>query len=270
MPISGFLSLRLYSDTRPHFKHIAGLQKGLIVVYKGTELVGEGAGFGVPVARYDNRTYFSTSSKVRVFEEHDRATALKQFNLDTIHELKFRETKIENRTMRTVARRLAELYEKHKHWRPIIQQGFLNSLGMRDAFVQAEPVGRVTMTYKMETSNVHVEADIELLNKDRLQKVCILNEQSSKHFRKYHDSNGEVLLDRHIGAWDCVEADWACIMSESGEVGFRVWKVDDATLCRGRESTGTGYDWVGLDYELGPERTRFEYDIEVIGKAKQK
>jgi len=267
MPISGFLSLRLYSDTRPHFKHITRLQKGLIVVYRGTELVGEGAGFGVPVARYKNRTYFSRSSKVRVFEEHNCTKVVKQFNLDTIHELRFRKTKIENRTMRTVARRLAELYEKHKHWRRIIQQGFLNRLGMRDAFVPAEPAGRVTMTYRIEPSHVHVEADIKLSSKDRLQKVCILNEQGSKYFRKYCDSKGQVLLDRHIGAWDYVEADWARITSESGQVGFCVWKVDDATLYRGRESTGSDYDWIGLDYELGPERTRFEYDIEVFGKA---
>ncbi len=268
MPISGFLSLRLYSDTRPHSKHIAGLQKGLIIVYKGRELVGEGTGFGVPVARYDDRTYFSRSSKIRVFEERERTTALKQFNLDTIYELRLRKTRIENRTMRTVARRLAELYEKHKHWRPVLQQGFLNRVGMRDAFVQTEPAGTVTVTYRIESSHVHIEVDMKLLNKNRLQKVCILNEQGSKHFRKYSDSQGEVLLDGHIGAWDCVEAEWACIMSESGQVGFRLWRVDDTTLCRGRESAGNAYDWVGLDYELGPERTRFEYDIEVFGKAK--
>lgn len=269
MPISEFLSLRLYSDTRPHLKHIAELQKGLIIVYEGRELVGEGTGFGVPVARYDNRTYFSRSSKVRVFGERECITALKQFNLDTIYELRFRTTKIENRTMRAVARRLCESYEKHKHWRPIIQQGFLNSLGMRNAFVQAEPAGRVTVKYRIESSHVHVDADITRLNKNRLQKVCFLNEQGSQHFRKYCDSNGRVLLDKHIGAWDCIEADWACIMDESGQVGFRLWRVDDATLCRGREFAGSAYDWVGLDYELGPERTRFEYDIEFLGSNVQ-
>jgi len=270
IPISEFLSLRLYSDTRPHCDRIADLQKGLIFVYQGEELVGEGTGFGVPIARYQDKTYFPGSSTVQIFQKVDCITAIKKFSLDMIYELKFRKARIESTITRKLLRYLSELYQKHKHWRPILQQNLLGHFGVQTNFVRTKPVGHVVVTYRVETSLIHVKADFKLLKKEGLQKVFLLNEQSSKHFRKYFDSNGAVLFDKHIDAWDNVEADWTCIYNESGEVGFRLWNAKDAILRRGREFLEGTLDWVGLDYEIGPEKTFFEYDIEVLENLKQK
>ncbi len=269
IPISDFFSLRLYSDTNPHHQHIADLQKGLILVYKGIELVGEGTGFGVPVARYRSRTYFPGSSTVQVLHKKECTIVHKQFVLDTVLEMRFRHVRIENKAIRSFARYMAELYKKHRHWRPVLQQNFLKYLGTQDRFVKAKPAGNVTVTYLLDTAIVNVKADFEFLKRDNLEKICLLNEQSSRFFRKYFDSNGIVLLDKQIGEWEKVESEWACISNASGEKGFRLWKVKDTLLYRGREFFGGSLDWVGLDYEVGSEIKNLEYNIELFERLEQ-
>ena len=62
-----------------------------------------------------------------------------------------------------------------------------------------------------------------------------------------------------------VNGEWACILNKTSDAGFRLWKVKDAILYRGREYLADFFDWAGLDYEIGCEKTRFKYDIEILG-----
>lgn len=262
--------MRLYSDTRPHYYHIAGLQKGLILVKQGAELVGEGTGFGVPVVRYRDKTYFSGSSTLRISQTGNSTTLVKKFVLDMIHEIRFRKTRIENKITRRFAKFLAELYEKHKRWRLLFLHSLLKRAGIQSLFVQVKPAGKVTVIYRIDPPFIHVKALFELWKKEGLQKIFLLNEQGSRFFRKYCDSNCTVLFDKHIGTWDAVEAEWACVFSKSGEFGFCLRKVEDTVLHRGREFLEGILDWVGLDYEFSPHKTCFEYDIELFGASKDK
>jgi hypothetical protein len=109
-----------------------------------------------------------------------------------------------------------------------------------------------------------VSADFRDSDRRRLQKIFMLNEQGSTFFRKYVDSRGTELLDTGIGAWDGIGTKWACLKILNGEFGFRLWRVDDSTLRRGREFLKGSLDWVGLDYEVNPEKDVFEYAIEVL------
>ena len=171
---------------------------------------------------------------------------------------------------RKIRMRFEELYMRHKRWRLLPLANLSKNMGFQKGFVRTEPRGKVAMTYRIEPTLIHVTADFDLLERGSVQKIFLLNEQGSKYFRKYSDSNGVVLFDKQIGAWEKVESKWACVSDLNGEVGFRLWKVKDATLARGREFLKGTFDWIGLDYELGPEKAEFEYSIEIVGSQKEK
>lgn len=190
MPISKQLSLRLYSNTLPHRDHISCLQKGLILIHRGVELSGEGTGFGVPVLRYRDRDYFSGSSTVQTFHNDNCTTAVKNFRFDVALERNFRGVKSRNKMMRKLVRRLEELYQRHGNWMwLILKKSLLETFGVQTSFVQVKPVGTVSVVFRIENSLIHVKADFNSLEKDGLEKIFLLNEQASSHFRKYCDSN---------------------------------------------------------------------------------
>lgn len=266
--ISEKLSLQLYSDTRPHSGHIAGLQKGLGLVHNGTSRVGEGTGLGVPVARYREKTYFSGSSNIRIFQKNNRTIVVKQFVLDMVSQKRFRKAKIGSNLVRELWMRLDDLYMKHKRLRLLQINDLFKSMGFKISYVKVKPKGIVNVTYSIEPPIIHIKADFSSLEKKSLQRIFVLNEQGASYFRKYSDSNDTVLFDKKIGAWNSVEAEWACISNEKSEFGFRLWKVEDAALHVGRELLEGTFNWVGLDYEVNPEKTSFEYDIEILGSPK--
>lgn len=268
--VSNLLSLRLYSDTRPHHHHIADLQKGLILARGEKELVGEGTGFGVPIVRYRNKTYFSGSSTVRISKKRCETIVLKQFVLDMISRKQFSSVQVDTSVMRKLGMSLDELYMRHKHLRLLPLANLSKNLGVKKSFVRVAPIGKVSITYRIDLPLIHVTANFNLSEKESVQKIFLLNEQGSKYFRKYSDSNGVVLLDKQIGAWEKIESQWACFSTQNGEVGFRLWKVKDAALTRGREFLKGTFDWAGLDYELSPDKTEFEYDIEITGSQRHK
>ena len=55
--ISENVSLRLYSDCRPHNFKIANIQKGLVFLFNDKEVVEEGIGFGAPVVIYGDSVF---------------------------------------------------------------------------------------------------------------------------------------------------------------------------------------------------------------------
>ncbi|NIO36161.1 hypothetical protein GTO27_00495, partial [Candidatus Bathyarchaeota archaeon] len=69
----------------------------------------------------------------------------------------------------------------------------------------------VVVTYGISRDRISVKVDFSLLLKRNLQRIAILNEQSSRFFRRYSDSKGTKLIDEKIGSWETVEAEWASI-----------------------------------------------------------
>lgn len=234
-------------------------------MHKGAERVGEGIGFGVPIVRYNGKTYFSATSTVQIGPKGDHATAVKRFTLDMISERNFAGVNMEYRPIHNLTTYIDGLYRKHKHLRLLTLVNLAKNLGLQTEFVKVRSIGTVTITYRIRPPILRVEASLDSIRKDRLETVFLSNEQSSRFFVKYHDSSGGVLYDKQIGAWEKVEADWACISNKTDETGFRLWKVKDAILYRGREYIKGFLDWAGLDYEIGTEKTRFEYNVEILG-----
>lgn len=77
------------------------------------------------------------------------------------------------------------------------------------------------------------------------------------------------LADKQIGAWDTVEAERASMTDSLGIFGFGLRRMNHSVLRRGREFLEGLLDWVGLDYEIDPKNTTFEYDIEILGAKSQ-
>jgi len=264
-PISDAVSLRVYSSTEPHNSKIAYLQKGLILVIGGAEAVGEGTGFGLPVLVYTDETYFSGSSKIHVSHRADCCIIWKEFTMDRVARNSFRNVALENHAARGLITHLANLYQKHPGFRFLTLKELTRRMSINKVFPKTEPIGNVTVTYKIDKSCITVSADFKDLNRNGLQKIFMLNEQGSKLFRKYTDSKCTELMDKEIGAWDTVDGEWACLKTLNGKFGFRLWNVKSSVLRRGREFLDGSLDWVGLDYEISRRDDVFGYAIDVLG-----
>ena len=264
VPISDFLTLRIYSDTRPHNWKTADLQKGLILVYKGAETIGEGTGFGVPVVKYDDETYFSGTSRVYVSQQKWPIIVRKEFSMDKIARNKFKGIRLENKKLRGVLRRNAELYQGHRHLRSLLLKDIYMKAGIQSSFVNTASVSKAIVTYCISRDCVKVKADFTLLKRKNIQKLFMFNEQGTRFFRKYTDSTGICAVDREIGAWDVVEAEWASITNLQGDIGFRLKNAKNSVLRRGQEFLEDCLDWVGFDYEINPKCSIYEYNIEIL------
>lgn len=263
--LSGSLALRVYSDTKPHNWKIADLQKGLILVYKGTELIEEGTGFGVPILLYSDETYFSGSSNLYLSRQNDSKLIYKEFVMDMVPRKKLRKVELTNPKLLALSRYIAELYQRHRHLRPLMSTSLSKWIGLHTSFAKTVPAGKVIVAYSISQDRVLVKTDFSLVRRENLQKIFVSNEQGSRFFTRYTDSEGTTLVDSHIGAWDRVEAEWASITDTQGRVGFRLRSIGNGILRRGREFLKGYLDWVGLDYEINPVSDFFEYEIEILG-----
>ena len=263
--LSKNLTLRVYSDTKPFHGKIADLQKGLILINKGVETVGEGTGFGVPIIVCKDETYFSGSSIVFMSKREDSIVIRKEFRMDRIARNTFRNITLVNRKLRALLRYIASFYQKSKRLNRLLglKRPFLKA-GYGTSFIKTEPIGTVSVAYEISAGRIQTRADFGELPKRNVRKVFLLNEQGATLFRRYVDSDSVELFDDDIGAWNPIEAGWACLTDLTGKLGFRMKNVKGSYLRRGREQLKGSLDWAGLDYEVNPSLSIFEYTIEVF------
>jgi hypothetical protein len=262
---SSSVSLRVYSSSEPHNWKIGDLQKGLILFYNGIETIGEGTGFGLPVLVYSDETFFSGSSKVYVSEGANCCVVRKEFVMDRVARNRFRNVTLENTMARGFLRYLADVYQRHPRSRFLTLKRLTGKMDVSTGFLEAKSRGKVVVTYTIEGPRVLLRVDFRDLQRKGLKKIFMLNEQGTRFFRKYVDSDGEELVDSGIRAWDGISAEWASLKILEGGFGFRLWRVEGSLLRIGREFLKNSLDWVGLDYEVNPEKDVFEYVIEVLG-----
>jgi hypothetical protein len=235
------------------------------MVIDGTEAVGEGTGFGVPVLMYSGETYFSGSSRLYVSQRGDCRVVVKEFVMDRVARNSFRNVTLENRAARRFIERLSDLYQGHPRFRFLTLKDLTGRMRIGKAFLKAQSKGKVTVTYTVNRTRISVKIDFKKLERSGLQKIFMLNEQGTGFFRRYTDSLGTELRDDKIGAWDGTDGEWACLTTSRGEIGFRLWRLKNGVLRRGREFLEGSLDWVGLDYEISPKKDDFQYVIDVLG-----
>jgi hypothetical protein len=264
--ISDSVALRIHSDTKPQNLKIANLQKGMILVYNGAEVAGEGTGFGVPIGKYSDETFFSGSSVLQVHNKGNSLIIRKEYSMDLIARDKFRNLKLENKKLRRIIESISLFYQKHKRLARFIllAKELLSKFGVEPIFSRVESKGKVIVTYTLDRNRILVKLSFSELDRNNLQKVFILNEQGAHFFRKYSDSEGIKLSDEEIGVWDNVTAKSAKIADKQDRIAFSLKNIEGTMLRRGREVVKNSLDWIGLDYELNPKNDQFEYEIEIL------
>lgn len=267
--ITDSVALRVYFDSKPRNMKIADLQKGMILVLNGVDVVGEGTGFGVPILKYNDKTVFSGSSFLHVRRNGSQVSIRKEFIMDLVARDGFRNLELENRKIRSLIDQICIMYQKHKRLAQSILLGkrLLFKFGVNSSFIKSPPKGKVVVTYTINRNRLTVKLSFNLLNRNNLEKVFVMNEQGAQFFRIYSDSDGLRLVDEEIGAWNHVTAQSAKISDYQDRIGFGLTNAQGSILRRGREFMKGSLDWVGLDYELSSEKELFEYEIEIFGDS---
>jgi hypothetical protein len=268
--LAGGLSLRLYPDTRPRNLEIAALQKGLVLVADGTELIEEGAGFGVPIAKYQDGTFFSSTAKVYLHQQsEDEAVVSKVFFLDAISQKQVGSTYVDKGLYSALHKTFEKLYLGRLGAHGVFDwlMHLRNLIGVQTRFVQVPSRGTLTFTYRCRSRSVQVNVDLSDLNKAGCQEILILNEQGAGTFRRHMDSSGSVLFDRQVGGWTRVQAKGAAFSDILGNVSFSLKNMEGATLYRGREQVKGRFSWAGMTYALNPRTSTFSYTLRVERKS---
>jgi hypothetical protein len=259
------LSLRIYEDTRPHILETGALQKGLVLMLDGKELIEEGLGFGVPVIKYHDKTYFSSRAKISKQKTTSGYLIKKTFVLDTISKKTWRGSNINDNFYSTWHKKFAKIYLSHKELSPFFNRlmEYRELAGIKTEFVNVKPRGKVAIEYLIKDSLVEVSVDFSDLTLKGCEELLVLNEQGSTVFDKYIDSNGLVLAGAKIGGWHPVTAKRASIENSNGLIAFQINATPVALLYRGWEKTKNRFSWAGLSYSLPPFCRTFGYAIDI-------
>ena len=265
--LSESLALKIYSDNTPKNMKIADLQKGLILLCNGIDVVGEGTGFGFPIAKYSDETVFPGSSLLYIRNMGSMLEIRKEFLMNMVARDRIRNLNLENPRVRDVFDYVSELYQSHDYLAQSILsiKALLFRLGVQSSFKLSPNRGRVVVDYKIGKNQVLVKLDFGQLQRANLSKVFVLNEQGAHFFSTYNDSEGLKLVDKDIGAWKNVTANSARISDSENKIGFGLKNMKGCILRRGRERMKESLNWIGLDYELDPKSYLFEYEIDLFG-----
>ena len=263
------ISFRLYPDNRPRNLEIAPLQKGLVMIFRGKELIEEGAGFGLPIAKYEDNTFFSSTAYLYSERQSDGSVILRKvFSLDAVSKKQVRGASVNDAFYTVLHKNFERAYLKRESLRSIFDwtMWLRKMLGVTTQFVRVKQRGLVAITYHCFPGIVEVRVNLSALDKTGAQEILILNEQGASAFRMYSDTNGVVLYDRQIGAWAKVTAKQAAFSDKQRQVSFVLEQKPNASLIRGREAIKDRFSWAGMTYALSPIVSHFEYTIRLEEK----
>lgn len=227
-PTIGGTLLRLYPDTRPHVGKIAGLQKGLVWVAQGHELIEEGYGLGCPIIEMDGVAYNARQATISIARQGEAVLLTKRFIMDTYD---------------SPSRLLQRKY------RPV------------------SPIGAVIYRYTIRPEGI-IEVEVDFSGLWHWDKAYLMNEQGANWFPIYCDSSGARLEGASLGGWQTTAAARACFISKDGRLAFCIEPRPEGTMYFGRERylqynwRGFYYlSWSGVDIEVKGPRPLYRYRI---------
>ena len=243
------ITIPLFSDIclkiRPVFKNggcypTSRLQKGLILISNGQELMEEGVGFGVPVLKLGVKTIFPGGIELSCLDKGSRQEISAKYILNleeriTSHGL----GSIESRLLYQIKNHLAELYRRSPLTRgPLtaISNAVRSSFAWQTTYEDAGYSHVVKVNYAIDchTGVIAVEVDMVTLAEDGMTELILMNEQGAHHFDLYSDSSGLELKGEKIGSWNEVTAERASFRSNAHRLAFTLQQINGARLFRGR------------------------------------
>jgi hypothetical protein len=226
--------LRLYTDTRPHVGKISGLQKGLVWVAQGREMVEEGYGFGCPIIVIEGKSYNSRHAETEIVSTGPESLVVKRYTIDTLD---------------TPIRLLQRKY------RPVPSQGV------------------VSVTYSLKPDGIlDIEADFRGLKK-AWERAYLMNEQGANHFRYYRDEEGKRYTPAEVGIWELGNTEQGCFESKDGRYAFCLEPGSADAIYFGRERyfqynwRGIYYlSWAGVDVVVDGPRDSLGYRVVLLAR----
>ena len=260
--ISGKLEVKLYQDTRPNRMEIADLQKGLVLEVESKEIIGEGIGFGAPVAIYRDEVVFSRSARL---VNVGPVNITKIFQMDSISRVDFRGIIFGGPFYKKFYDIFSGIYMENNWSQPFfgILMALKRKLGFKTRFMGVAKRGSIRVKFKFIPPKVLVNVDLTGLQTSGCKEILLLNEQGARSFRRYSDSNGTDQDVSQMGAWEEVRSKSATL--EGAKVKFTVDQQDGARLLRGREEIPGKLSWIGFAYSLHPSIKKFHYVIQIAG-----
>ncbi len=261
------IGFRLYPDNRPRNMEIAALQKGIVLLAGGLELIEEGAGFGTPIAIYTDTTLFSSTAEMYLERlDDDVAVLTKVFFLDTVSKKQIHSALIDDTLYSALHKAFEKAYLNNGILRPFFDlvMNLRKVMGVKTRFFKVAPRGKVALTYHCYHDHIKIHVDVSALDKAGCREILLLNEQGATIFDKHSDCNGRALSGRHIGAWARVHAEQATFSNAEGTLSFTMENRHGASLFRGWERVNERFSWAGMTYSLNPRLNEFDYSIRIF------
>jgi len=264
------VSIRVYADCRPHLLQTTNLQKGLVLIWRGNELIEEGLGFGVPVCRYRDGTRFSLRADTYVDDSRGFLSVRKVYDMNGIVVKRLRGFQIRRGSY--LGRFLSLLERAYRRVRrlqagAVLMLGLFSVIGIRNEYQESISKGQIAVTYQLDSGGLQVKATLDSLVTDSVESFVFGNEQGGRLFTEYSDSCGVKLKGSQIEPWRPTPAEWATLTCPEAGLGFKVHKPQGWRIVRGREVIEQRISWSGLDLVSNKIPTRAEYRVEILGDA---
>jgi hypothetical protein len=186
----------------------AALAKGVVLEVAGTDVSGEGMGFGVPIVHYPDGWVFPRTATTVDLSTPSTAIWQRTFQLD--------------------------------------ETGGDAVAGGGFDFKPIASRGQVVVTYTIDATGVGITVRPVWLARG-YSEVGILNEQSAA-FDDFAADGSPTHIGASFGRWIAVDGRWARLRAAGLGVEWSVPGLPGATLHAGRELSRPDFDWAGLDY----------------------
>jgi hypothetical protein len=260
------ISIRIYSDSRPHVLQTARLQKGVVLVRDGIELVEEGLGLGIPICRYRDGTRFSLNATTCINDSEANPTIIKVYDMNGKAAKMFRGVSIRRETrLSHFIRSLERVYQNFHRLRRVknLTLDVVSLVGLTSEYMTAYSRGQIAVTYRLTGNGLLVQADFTNLSQDGLQAVIFGNEQGGRIFDSYSDSDGTRLKGREIEPWKKTAAKCASLNSARFGVRFGLSRTQGWEIVMGREVIRNRISWCGLNLLRIGAPDSLEYNVEI-------